>query len=98
MHQCHQLCFSTMRGPINYGEMDNPHLPGHQAHPVQPVPQAGDEEEDLGRREEARSLLTCTVLERFMKGQTIKQLDLIFLQSSSCMKPTLSIIPQSKCC
>ena len=70
--------------------MDNTHihLPGHQAHPIQPVPKTGDEEEDLGRREEARSLLTCTVLKRFMKGQTIKQLDLIFLQSSSCMKTT----------
>ena len=93
-------CINSSSYVLVQGEMDNTHihLPGHQAHPIQPVPQTGDEEEDLGRREEARSLLTCTVLERFMIGQTIKQLDLIFLQSSSFMKPTLSIIPRSKCC
>ena len=40
--------------------MDNAHHPtGHKAHPVQPFPEAGDEEEDLGGREEARTLLIC---------------------------------------
>ena len=42
--------------------MENTHKTGHQAHPLQPVPQAGDEEEDLGGREEARTLLTCQFL------------------------------------
>ena len=43
--------------------MDNDvHPTGHQAHPLQSVPQAGDEKEDLGSWQEAWTLLTCTVL------------------------------------
>ena len=41
-------------------EMENAHLTGHQAHPLQPVPEASDEEEDLGSRKEARTLLICS--------------------------------------
>ena len=40
--------------------MENSRLTGHQAHPLQPVPEASDEEEDLGSRKEARTLLICS--------------------------------------